>query len=179
MEFSSSPFTSSDFQLLIDQNLSINEKESWCAGYLWWPIDTEFLNRYLGETGNYPFKLIYDGETVGHFNIWDDDKNDPGKIRVSRGLLYSAHRNRIKDGKGFCYWLAKEAISKAQELFPGKDIRIIVYDFSNNQWKNYANQGLSCFESAGFVEYERHIMNNSRGDQIATRINLEYDPSAG
>ena len=175
MIFTQEPFTAVDFQEFLDEDLSLEEKEAWCAGYLWWPIDTAFLQRYIDEVGNSPFKIVDNGETIGHFNVWDDDKCPPGKIRVSRGMIYKQFRGQMIDGNTYCNSLVQSMVAKAQELYPAKTPYAVVYDVSRNYSRRTTSKGLSCLLSAGFVEYDRkEIREPTYKNILAEKIWLEY-----
>jgi hypothetical protein len=175
--FTVTPFT--DKNILIDDNITRQEKVLMFGGWRWWPINDEFMDRYIEVAnleGGTLFNLEFNGEIVGHFSIWLDSKCEEGTVRLTRGYILKAYRNRIHMGKPWAYWLADTAIKKAKEMFPDKTPYIVVYDTSMHKSEVVKGKplGLSSYELAGFKEYKREDKMDYDGNQIATKIWLKY-----
>lgn len=171
--FSITPFTAEDKHLIVDDNLSHFEKETWVAGYLWWPIDDEWVDRYMSEKGMVAmYNLLFDGEKVGNFSIWLDEKCDEGTVRVTRLMIYKKHRHRLYKRLPFSYWGIDAAVKEAKRLFPDLTPYAIMYDHSKNVVRRQGSRLLRAALKYGFEE-DRRTEFKSKNFIIAEKIWLK------
>lgn len=171
--FSISQFAEEDKPLIINENLNMVEKETWTAGYLWWPINEEWVDRYMAEKGLVGlYNLHFNDEKVGNFSIWLDDKCEEGTVRVTRIMVYRQHIHRMFNGKRFSWWAIDEAVKEAKRLYPDKTPYAIVWDFSKNETRGMKAPLLSTGLAYGFEETKR-IQHKSKDFIIGEKIWLK------
>lgn len=158
------PFTSDDFQRLIDEVETQDELALFAGNTLPFPLTNEALDLYLADSLKIVLKAVVDGKTVGNADIYMEN---PAIPRLCRIIIYKEFR-----GLGYGKQLVRELVK-----YCVRDLKLKIIELNVLEGNKVA---YNCYKKAGFFHNPANDKTfEINGKQLKTLSMIYFHSSLG